>query len=542
MRFRKVLTLFAVTLLSAALSPAQKQLTLPVEATMDVYRAGGYNDGSDGSAPTGLAFTAQANQTLTFPSAGGSWSCQAGYPAFGPDGETTGYCFTNGPPLNLNSIGPFSGYRLTDFTGALLGVFLEDALPASAPRALRFYVRDASEGGTRTNFPELSPRIGQMFFIGDGLTGTGSGAIQTFNVPSTATHLYLGYVDTCAAPDNVTPGCYSDNVGSLTVTARLQAHVPDWLEPAISSAPSPRIGPALAYDSASRATLLFGGSSSFIPGVSFNDTWVWRNGWKQLFPAVSPSPRGNLGIAYDPTTQTVVLFGGEDNANNGAALGDTWTWDGLTWTQQFPPVSPAARARGTMVYDPVTETVLLFGGTGSDNGDYGGVPFGDTWEWNGRTKTWTRRFPLTSPSRRAAPLAYDQLTGNVVLFGGDNGGGDCCRVYYNDTWTWDGVTWTQQLPAQSPSPRTSAPMAYDTSIGHVVLFGGTHGPPQALNDTWGWNGTTWTELRLHDQPDARYVSSMDFDPSSDGLLLFGGQLTGNIATNETWLLLLVPAP
>lgn len=28
----------------------------------------------------------------------------------------------------------------------------------------------------------------------------------------------------------------------------------------------------------------------------------------------------------------------------------------------------------------------------------------------------------------------------VVLFGGDNGGGDCCNIYYNDTWAWNGLT------------------------------------------------------------------------------------------------------
>jgi hypothetical protein len=140
-----------------------------------------------------------------------------------------------------------------------------------------------------------------------------------------------------------------------------------------------------------------------------------------------------------------------------------------------------------MVYNPATETVVLFGGTGADNGDYGGTPFGDTWEWNGRTKTWTQMFPASSPSPRGTTLAYDAISNTVVLFGGDNGGGDCCRIYYNDTWTWDGVTWTQQSPAISPPARTAHSMAYDASLGQVVVFGGTSGPPQALNDTWGWN-------------------------------------------------------
>jgi len=85
-------------------------------------------------------------------------------------------------------------------------------------------------------------------------------------------------------------------------------------------------------------------------------------------------------------------------------------------------------------------------------------------------------------------------------------------------------------------------MTYDVSLGQVVVFGGTSGPPEALNDTWGWNGKTWKQLSPANQPSARYVSSMDFDPLSGGLVLFGGELTGDIVTNNTWLLVPVPVP
>jgi hypothetical protein len=418
----------------------------------------------------------------------------------------------------FNAIGPFSGDHLTDFGGPLTGVFLTDTLPTAPPSTLRFYISNSSEGGIQTDFTVLDPEIGQVFFIGDGLTGTGSGKLQTFIVPAKATHLYLGYVDSCGGD---VPSCYSDNAGSLNVTAKLEKRVPDWVEPTLLSAPSARLGSSMAYDAATDSTVLFGGSSAFVPGVSYDDTWVWHGGWTQLSPATSPSARGSAGMAYDASTGTVVLFGGEDSATNGSVFGDTWTWDGTTWTQQFPPFSPAARmSRGTMAYDPVTETVLLFGGTGADNGDYGGVTYNDTWEWNGRTETWTEVLPSSSPSPRQAPIAYDSLTKTVVLFGGDNGGGDCCRIYYSDTWNWDGSTWVQQAPAVSPSARTAAPMAYDSSLGEVVVFGGTSGPPNALNDTWGWNGKTWEELSLATEPSARYVSSVDFDSTTDGLVLF----------------------
>jgi hypothetical protein len=36
-------------------------------------------------------------------------------------------------------------------------------------------------------------------------------------------------------------------------------------------------------------------------------------------------------------------------------------------------------------------------------------------------------------------------------------------------------------------------MAYDGATGTAVLFGGAAFNPFALNDTWTWNGSTWTQ-------------------------------------------------
>jgi hypothetical protein len=44
-------------------------------------------------------------------------------------------------------------------------------------------------------FTSASSLLNQAFFIGDGLTGSGSGSAQTFHVPTGATELLLGSVD-----------------------------------------------------------------------------------------------------------------------------------------------------------------------------------------------------------------------------------------------------------------------------------------------------------------------------------------------------------
>jgi len=190
---------------------SQTEVTLEVSAHMDPYRAGGYDDGSDGIPPAVYSFVAGSAKFLTFHS-GRKWTCTPAVAAFGPDGLAGSGIPCAGPLTIGTPGGPFSQLLLTDFGGPLVGMFLEDTLPSSPPNPLRFYVSDSSQGGIPTNFRVLPLLIGQVFFIGDGLTGTHMGNVQAFGVPPTATHLYLGFVDSCGGG---VPGCYSDNEGTL---------------------------------------------------------------------------------------------------------------------------------------------------------------------------------------------------------------------------------------------------------------------------------------------------------------------------------------
>jgi hypothetical protein len=212
-------TILPISLLLAGSLQAQTTTTLTVSAHMDIWQSGGYIDGSDGVAPAVFTFAAGPGQILRFPRVIGAWTCSYSVSEYGPDGTASGSCDSPGDAQINDPIGPFSGYHTTDFTGALVGMFLEDSLPASAPPPLRFYVADSSEGGIQTDFVALRPRIGQVFFIGDGLTGSGAGSAQVFAVPPAATHLYLGFVDSCSGTG--VPGCYSDNAGALRATLLL---------------------------------------------------------------------------------------------------------------------------------------------------------------------------------------------------------------------------------------------------------------------------------------------------------------------------------
>ena len=307
----------------------------------------------------------------------------------------------------------------------------------------------------------------------------------------------------------------------------------NWAEPAEAVSPPGRCCAGVTYDPATHTTLMFGG---FTNPTFLNDTWIAtvRDGWTKLSPAASPSPRQGPGLVYDGAVGNVLLFGGK--SSNGTFLNDTWTWDGVTWTQQFPPVSPPAREldQPGMAYDAPMRRVVLFGGITT-----GGTVLGDTWTWDGIAKTWRRRFPASSPPPRRGPTAYDEATNTVVLFGGDDPN---ANIFYNDTWTWDGTTWTQMFPASSPSPRAEASMAYDDVLKAVMIFGGTGtwaGPSEEYNDLWAWDGNNWTELHPAVAPPARYAAVMNYDDASLTLLLFAGFST--YTRDDTWLFGWVPA-
>ncbi|HVX21247.1 MAG TPA: fibronectin type III domain-containing protein [Acidimicrobiales bacterium] len=259
--------------------------------------------------------------------------------------------------------------------------------------------------------------------------------------------------------------------------------------------------------------------------------------WTEQHPATSPPARTGASMAYDAATGTVVLFGGLDITENG--LGDTWTWDGTDWTEQHPATSPPARTGAAMADDAAAGDLVLFGGAGTTVGTY--RLLGDTWTWDGTD--WTEQHPATSPAARAdASIADDAATGTVVLFGGAGTTGKLGSA--GGTWTWDGTDWTDQHPATSPDPRTAAPAAYDEATGSLVLFGGDNDDFEVVGDTWAWDGTDWTEQDPKTVPPPRADATMVDDVATGQLVLFGGYgtATGRQGPlDDTWTYVVPPA-
>jgi hypothetical protein len=122
------------------------------------------------------------------------------YPLVGGDGETPG---TGPNAQDYYFWYSFSLSRIEAPFSSFVGVFIDSSQTHPVPDGLHFGTPELR------SFAGLSPELQQIFFIGDGLTGVGTGEQQLFQVPQGADRLYLGILDI---------GGNYNNVGELQVT------------------------------------------------------------------------------------------------------------------------------------------------------------------------------------------------------------------------------------------------------------------------------------------------------------------------------------
>jgi hypothetical protein len=234
------------------------------------------------------------------------------------------------------------------------------------------------------------------------------------------------------------------------------------------------------------------------------------------------------------------------------------------WVRVPGPQPPAG---GNMAYDSVHhQTVLFVPNSGA----------GQTWVFDGSTRTWTRRAPANNPPLYSGLLAFDAARGDVVLFGSAEAPDLCTDTTPGQTWTWDGTDWSLQHPARAPGecfhgtatydaarrvsmfygagqfdepanwtwdgsswtsrptgPYGAAALAYDARTRRVMAFGGGfywHGE-NMFGSTLAWDGTRWTRLASGGgryDPRARESATMFYDPVVGAPLLTGGWSTTNL--------------
>jgi hypothetical protein len=246
----------------------------------------------------------------------------------------------------------------------------------------------------------------------------------------------------------------------------------------------------------------------------------------KLTSMIAPTEVSNVSLIagqwnylfYHPELKQVVLVNG--GPNRGKPKNDPlelWAWDGAQWTlisADPQGQGPAWRNFAGAAFDTRRNMLVIHGGVQDANSR-----MEDTWEWDGQT--WTQ-FKVPGPGfREGAAMAYDEARGQTILFGGAN---EKFEIL-GDTWAWDGARWTQ-VSTTGPAPRFPSAIVYDSAREKVLLFSGHFvGPNDFINfsDFWEWDGTAWHEIIVEgEKPDVRNIAQVVFDPVNKNVLLFGG--------------------
>jgi len=358
---------------------------------------------------------------------------------------------------------------------------------------------------------------------GSGVTSTDPGAVETTTSILTGTTLSgePGYPEARILAPGVSggPGLMVmvggvERGGSVVGDAMAETWVyaiegNAWYR-AVGIGPQGRMGQAAAFDEESSVGVVFGGATGQgnycrvigrCASGETADVWVFSpetGAWRQQPAADGPSGRFGAVAGYDAQSDRVVVFGGARTLEENAAVEmfrDTWAYDvdTDTWTEMSPETSPPARGYAAMAYDPESDRLLMFGGSGVDEEMDATV-----WAYDLEADTWT---PIEAATRQPEPMwdatfVYADTIGMVVLIGGEGpqtreiaAGITATEIALSDAvWLFDPATrrWWARNPVFAPIAGHTA--AYDPLTQRIVVV--------AEGSTWLYDpaADAWEDL------------------------------------------------
>ncbi|HEV2426045.1 MAG TPA: kelch repeat-containing protein [Terriglobia bacterium] len=282
--------------------------------------------------------------------------------------------------------------------------------------------------------------------------------------------------------------------------------------------PRSRQAHSAVYDPDTNAMIIFGGihsaafgpiNDAFVTPVSApNENWQGQIGLQNAPPPVYGHVAG-----YNPSTRVMVVATGATGIGTlGPCLNGVWQLANAnlvgtpSWSQPLVTgTAPSARAFSAAIYDSVSDTLTIFGGTDC-NGNY----LQDVWTLSnatGKSPSWSQRTVVGTPPsvRESATAVYDSASNTLILFGGDQGGNN----FLGDVWTLSNAngrgsgssTWTLLNPTGGPPAARSGHWAVYNPATGIMYIGSGNAYSGMLSDTWqltnatGLSGTpVWSQL------------------------------------------------
>jgi hypothetical protein len=250
-----------------------------------------------------------------------------------------------------------------------------------------------------------------------------------------------------------------------------------WTQIGPTVTPDARDGAVVLYDPVHKEMVLFGGETT----DTSNETWLLKGDvWTQRAPAHSPEPRVDSYGFWDTKRERMVVFGG--NAPGQIDRSVIWSWDGNDWSSFTPTANPPARRDAAVTYDSARDRIVLFGGAVDGSPD---KTLADTWEFDGNT--WLETTPGVSPGDRgAALLGYDPVRQIIVLV---NGYSEATGTLRKDTWIYRDGAWTEAPSASAPQG-SSLELIWHPTLQKLLIVGRKETGSLC---SWTFDGAVWKE-------------------------------------------------
>lgn len=250
-----------------------------------------------------------------------------------------------------------------------------------------------------------------------------------------------------------------------------------WQKVTQDGPPGRAVGGA-AYDDLRDVLILYGGRPVAL-GACSQETWEWDGEFWEQIDAQPPTACDHVKMVYDQSRQRTILFSGLDPSES--PVNETWSWNGQQW-KLLGQEGPVSRGHFGFVYDPSHKQTLLYGGYASTVSD-------EFWAW--KDGVWQE---LDVPGPGALShfgMTWDEDDNALYVFGGATSGSTFSSLT-DKTWVLKDGHWEELRPAISPSSRGGPAMGYDLVRKRIVLYGGFDSARNPLNDTWEWDGESWT--------------------------------------------------
>ncbi|MEQ1762737.1 MAG: MBG domain-containing protein [Pyrinomonadaceae bacterium] len=317
-----------------------------------------------------------------------------------------------------------------------------------------------------------------------------------------------------ASNGSLTGGQVVNKANTTTTLTSDHLNVPAWtqLSPTGTGPSSTTCGQSTVADGAGRlivyARTVCGGGTGQV-WVLNSANGVGAPTWS-LVASGGPSRHAQT-VTYDQATNRLILFGGCSGGclpvnndvwilSNANGQGGAAVWTQMTGITGGPP---AARNHAAGAYDPATNRLMIFGGQNGSGSVLGANSFTDVWVLTnantaGGSHTWTQlsttgTFPLGKYQARAF---YDSVNNRLTIAGGvrstDGGTSSAVNVLTNANGTGGTPAWSNLISEGAPGAPAFAGwnVDYNAAANRGILASAGTSNLYYLNNANGLGGTT----------------------------------------------------